>query len=182
MQWGSNVKGSSVLQNISKGMFSLWKGCANLFCSQVGRDRLPLQELNKGTLFHSHAEGQGPPGKPLTMIIIIKASQRNSFHHAVRIGFLLGDNSPLSKSNPQSCGRKREWQTFCLVRWIFLGVSIIFANVSHVEICLLVPLLESVYFTPVDLEMLNFKSMRQDLKLRNLVLFYVWEDSGARAH
>ena len=31
--------------------------------------------------------------------------------------------------------------------------------------CLLfVPLLESVYFTPVDLETLNFKSMRQDLK------------------
>ena len=32
------------------------------------------------------------------------------------------NNSPLSKSIPQSCG-KREWWPFCLVRWIFLGVS-----------------------------------------------------------
>ena len=30
MQWGSKVKGSSVLQNISKGMASIWKGCVNL--------------------------------------------------------------------------------------------------------------------------------------------------------
>ena len=87
-QWGSKVKGSSVLQNISKGMASLWKGCVNLFYSQVGRDKLSLQELNKGTLVYSQAEGQGPPGKPLSMIIIIKASQRNSFQHGVRIGFL----------------------------------------------------------------------------------------------
>ena len=44
------------------------------------------------------------------------------------------------------------------------------ANISNVEICLLfVPLLESVYFTPLDLEILNFKSTRQDLKLRNSV-------------
>ena len=39
-QWGSKVKGSSVLQNISKGMTSLWKGCVNLFYSQVGKVRL----------------------------------------------------------------------------------------------------------------------------------------------
>ena len=32
---------------------------------------------------------------------------------------------------------------------------------------------ESVYFTPADLEKLNFKYMRQHLKLRNLDLFYV---------
>ena len=49
-------------------------------------------------------------------------------------------------------------------------MSVIFASVSNVEICLLfVPLLESVYFTPLDLEILNFKSTRQDLKLRNSV-------------
>ena len=30
-QWGSKLKGSSVLQNISKEMASLWKRCANLF-------------------------------------------------------------------------------------------------------------------------------------------------------
>ena len=69
-------------------MPSLWKGYVNLFYSQVGRDKLSLQELNKGTLVYSQAEGQGPPGKPLSMIAIIKASQRNSFQHAVRFGFL----------------------------------------------------------------------------------------------
>ena len=88
MQGGSQLKGSSVLQNISKGMSSLQKECVNLFYSQVGRDKLSLYQLNKGTLVYSRAEGQGPPGKPLSMIIIIKASQRNSFQQEVRIGFL----------------------------------------------------------------------------------------------
>ena len=73
------MKGSSVLQNISRGMPSLQKGCVNLFYSQVGRDKLSLQELNKGTLVYSQAEGQDPPGKPLSMIIIVKASQRKEF-------------------------------------------------------------------------------------------------------
>ena len=41
-QWGSKVKGSSVLQNISKGMVILWKGCANFLYSQVGLVRLSL--------------------------------------------------------------------------------------------------------------------------------------------
>ena len=77
-QWGSKVKGSSVLQNISNAMASLWKGCVNLFCSQVGRDKLSLQELNKGTLVYSQAEGQGCPGKPLSMIIIVKARKSKS--------------------------------------------------------------------------------------------------------
>ena len=89
-QWGSKVKGSSVLQNISKGMASLWKGCVNLFYSQVGRDKLSLQELNKGTVVYIQAEGLGPPGKPLSMIIIIKATKSKSkkqFQHGVRIGF-----------------------------------------------------------------------------------------------
>ena len=87
-QWGSKVKGSSVLQNNSRRMSSLQKGYVNLFYSQVGRDELSLQELNKGTSVYSQAEGQGPPGKPLNMIIIIKASQRKNFQHGVRIGFL----------------------------------------------------------------------------------------------
>ena len=80
MQWGSKVKGSLVLQNISKGMSSLQKGCV--------REKLSCHELNKGTLVYSQVEGQSPPGKPLSMIIIIKASQRNSFQYGVRIGFL----------------------------------------------------------------------------------------------
>ena len=88
MQWGSKVKGSSVLQNISKGKSSLQKGCVSLLCSQVGREKLSLREPNKGTLVYSQAEGQGPPGKPLSMIIMMKASQRYSLQHGVRIGFL----------------------------------------------------------------------------------------------
>ena len=56
MHWGSKVKGSSVLQNISKGMSSLQKGCVNLFYSQVGRDKLSLHELNRGILLYSQAE------------------------------------------------------------------------------------------------------------------------------
>ena len=77
-QWGSKVKGSSVLQNISNAMASLWKGCVNLLCSQVGRDKLSLQELNKGTLVYSQAEGQGCPDKPLSVIIIVKARKSKS--------------------------------------------------------------------------------------------------------
>ena len=67
-------------------MSSLQKGCVTY--SQVGRDKLSLHVLNKGTLVYSQAEGQGPPGKPLSINIIIKASQRNSFQHGVRIDFL----------------------------------------------------------------------------------------------
>ena len=87
MQWGSKVKGSSVLQNIPKGIIMLQKGCISLFYSQ-GRDKISLHELNKGTSVYSQAEGQGPPGKPLSMIIMMKASQRYSLQHGVRIGFL----------------------------------------------------------------------------------------------
>ena len=78
MQWGSKVKGSAVLQNISKGMSSLQKGCVNLFYSQVSTDKLSLQELNKGLLVYSHAEGQGSPGKPLSMIIITRVTKSKS--------------------------------------------------------------------------------------------------------
>ena len=56
MQWVSKVKGSSILQNISKGMANLWQGCVNLFYSQVGRDKLSLPELKKGTLVYSQTE------------------------------------------------------------------------------------------------------------------------------
>ena len=88
-QRGSKVKASSVLRDIAKGMTSLWKGCVNLFYSQMGRDKLSLCKLSKGTLLYRQAEGQGPSGKPLNMIIIIKTRQRKSFQHGVRIGFLL---------------------------------------------------------------------------------------------
>ena len=95
MQWGSKVKGSSVWQNISKGVASLWKGCVNLFFSQVGRDKLSLHKLNKGNVVYSPAEGQGPPGKPLSMIIIkaMKSESKEQFQHGVRIGFLPATHS-----------------------------------------------------------------------------------------
>ena len=59
-QWGSKVKGASVLQNISKEMASLWKECVNFFFSQVGKDKLSFYELNRGTSVYSQAQGQGP--------------------------------------------------------------------------------------------------------------------------
>ena len=79
MQWGSKVKGSSVLQNISKEMASPQKCCVNLFYSQVGRDKPSLQDPNKDTLVYSQAEGQYPPGMPWSMIVIIKASSEKQF-------------------------------------------------------------------------------------------------------
>ena len=87
-QWGSTVKGSFSLTKYLQGNVQPWKGCVNLFYSQVGRDKPSLHELNRGTLVHSQEEGWGPSGKPLSMIIIIKTSQRNSLQHGVRIGFL----------------------------------------------------------------------------------------------
>ena len=44
--------------------------------------------LNKGTFVYRQAQGQGPPAKPLSVIIITEASQRNRFLPGVRIGFL----------------------------------------------------------------------------------------------
>ena len=60
------------------GKTSLQKGCINLFYSRVGRDKLSLLELNKGTLVYSQAEGQGPPSKPLSMIIVSKVMKSKS--------------------------------------------------------------------------------------------------------
>ena len=54
------------------------EGVCYLLYSQVGRDKLSLHELNKSTLVYSQAEGQGPPGKALSMIIIIKAMESKS--------------------------------------------------------------------------------------------------------
>ena len=41
-----------------QGNGGLWKGCVTLFYSQVGRDKLSLQELNKGTLVYNQTEEQ----------------------------------------------------------------------------------------------------------------------------
>ena len=50
----------------------------NHFSSQVVRDKLSLQDLNKMTSVYSQAEGQGLPGKPLSMIITRKATKIKS--------------------------------------------------------------------------------------------------------
>ena len=78
------MKRSSVLQNIFKGTGSLWKGyCSLLFIAGRGQS---LPELNKGTLVYSQAEGQGPQGKPLHMIIITRlALTKNSKAESQRI-------------------------------------------------------------------------------------------------
>ena len=74
-QWGSQVKGSSLFQNISKGMEAFGRGVLlSSIHRWAGTSYLP--ELNKGTLVYSQAEGQGRSGKPLNTIIIIKASQK----------------------------------------------------------------------------------------------------------
>ena len=44
----------------------------------MGKDKLSLCELNKDTLVYSQVEEQGPPGKPLSTIIIIKAMKSKS--------------------------------------------------------------------------------------------------------
>ena len=52
------MKWSSVLQNISKGMASLWNGRVNLFYSQVGWADY-LSKSSKSALVYRQAEGQG---------------------------------------------------------------------------------------------------------------------------
>ena len=87
-QWGSKVKRQK--RGRCSGEIK-WKGlqscktspafrrsALNLFYSQVGRDKPSLLELNKGTSVYSQAEKQGPPGKPLSKIIIIKAVKSKS--------------------------------------------------------------------------------------------------------
>ena len=96
---GSEVKGSSVSQNISKGKASLWKGCVNKNISEgkaslwkgcvnlfllvqlfTGGHSQIIYELNKGTLVYSQAEGQGPLRQALMTVITkaVKSSDTNS--------------------------------------------------------------------------------------------------------
>ena len=93
------MKGSSVLQNISKRMANLWQGCVNLFYSQVGREKLSLLELNKGTLVYSQTESSC---KPLSMIIIIKATKNKSKRQ-----FPTGCQNWLSP-----CNRAGDWRKY----------------------------------------------------------------------
>ena len=89
-------------------------------------------------------------------------------------------NSPLSMAVSQSCGG-RGWQLLCqrdLSGSVYLQCQCL---KSH-DLSSFCSFLKSVHFTPVGLEISNFKPKRQQLKLRNLVLFYVWEDTRVRAH
>ena len=143
-------------------MSSFQKGCVHLFYSQEGRDKLSLSwaKALQFTVKHRAEFSR----QAIEYDYNNKNKSKKQFQTWSQNWLPPCNNFPLSKPIPQTCG-KREWQPFCLVRWIFLGLSTIFASVSSIEICLLFdPLLESVYFTPVDLETLNFKSMRQDLK------------------
>ena len=159
-------------------MSSFQKGCVHLFYSQEGRDKLSLSWAKALQFTVKQRAGSS------RQAIEYDYNNKNKKQFPMWSQNWLPpcNNFPLSKPIPQSCG-KREWQPFCLVRWIFLGLSTIFASVSSIEICLLFdPLLESVYFTPVDLDMLNFKFTRQHFKWTNLALFYVWNDARVRTH
>ena len=70
---------------ITGGFFRSWatrkaqKGCINLFYSHVGKDKLSLHELNKGTLVFSQAERQGPPGKAMEYDYNNKSKSKKQF-------------------------------------------------------------------------------------------------------
>ena len=87
MWWGIKWKGLQSGETSPRECPASEGVCESLLFTG-GQGQTSLHELNKGTLAYSQAEGQGPPGKPLGLLIIIKASQRNSFQHGVRIGFL----------------------------------------------------------------------------------------------
>ena len=70
---------------ITGGFFTSWatrkaqKGCINLFYSHVGKDKLSVHELNKGTLVFSQAERQGPPGKAMEYDYNNKSKSKKQF-------------------------------------------------------------------------------------------------------
>ena len=139
-QWGSKVKGSSAMQNISKWMASLWKGYVNL-CLQMGRDRLPFYELNKSSLVYSQAEGQGPLRQAMKYDYNNKSNKKQVKETVYNMDWELTSSLQHCRSLSHNLVEKKGFWPFCLVRWIFLGVSAIFASVSNIEICLLfVPL------------------------------------------
>ena len=72
---------------ISLGSVSFWKGCVNLFYSQVGRVWLSFYELNKGTLVYSQAEEQGPLEQAIMYDCNNKSKWKKQFQHGVSIGF-----------------------------------------------------------------------------------------------
>ena len=56
-QWGSKVKGSSVLQNISKEVASLWKRCVNLFTGGQSQILCLWAEQRQFSLWSGRAQG-----------------------------------------------------------------------------------------------------------------------------
>ena len=98
------MKGSSILPDISKGMASCWKGCVNLFSSQVDRDKLSLHELNKGTSVHSQAEGRVPQASHGVSVII---------SHGVLIIMIKAKKSKSTKVSNMESELASSLQHFC---------------------------------------------------------------------
>lgn len=77
MQWGSKVRKSQSCKTF-QGNENPSEGYINLFYLQVSRNKFSLPELNKGTLVYSQERGQGPPGRPLSIIIVSKVMKSKS--------------------------------------------------------------------------------------------------------
>ena len=106
-QWRNKVKGSSVLQNISKGITSLWKGCVNLFYSQLGRDKFSSPGAEQRHFGLQSSRGAGPSKQANEKNYNNKSNEKQvkeSFQHGVRIGFLPARGSLLERAKPGEQG------------------------------------------------------------------------------
>ena len=85
----------------------------------MGRDKLSLYVLNKGTLAYSQAEGQGPP-RQISMIVITEATKSKSkkqFQHGVRIGFFSA--TVIMSTSESSCDLLLEFKDVeCFVEFL----------------------------------------------------------------
>ena len=96
---GSKVKRPSASQSISRGWPAFRRGVLiSPIHRWAGQAVSPGAEQRHFRLQSSSV--QDPPGKPLSMVIIMRASQRNSFQHGVSVGFLPAALSELPSRGP----------------------------------------------------------------------------------